>query len=61
MNLFVFRHLCAGRLSRGVTEDNSVDSGRALPLLLTGEFEVVIMIAVVTKEMHGSDCVPDLQ
>jgi hypothetical protein len=22
---------------------------------LTGEFEVVIMIAVVTEEMHGSD------
>jgi hypothetical protein len=27
-----------------------------IPLLLTEEFEVVIMIAVVTEEMHGSDC-----
>jgi hypothetical protein len=25
------------------------------PLLFTGEFEVVIMIEVVTEEMHGSD------
>ena len=28
-----------------------------IPLLFTGEFEVVIMIDVVTEEMHGSDCV----
>jgi len=26
-----------------------------IPLLFTGEFEVVIMIDVVTEEMHGSD------
>jgi hypothetical protein len=26
-----------------------------VPLLLTEEFELVIMIEVVTKEMHGSD------
>jgi len=26
-----------------------------IPLLVTGEFEVVIMIDVVTEEMHGSD------
>jgi len=26
-----------------------------IPLLFTGEFEVVIMIEVVTEEMHGSD------
>jgi hypothetical protein len=26
-----------------------------LPLLLTGEFELVITIEVVTEEMHGSD------
>jgi hypothetical protein len=26
-----------------------------IPLPFTGEFEVVIMIAVVTEEMHGSD------
>jgi len=26
-----------------------------IPLLLTGEFELVIMIEVVTEEMHGSD------
>jgi len=25
------------------------------PLLFAGEFEVVIMIEVVTEEMHGSD------
>ena len=31
-----------------------------IPLPLTGEFEVVIMIKVVTEEMHGSDRVPDL-
>jgi hypothetical protein len=28
-----------------------------IPLLFTEEFEVVIMIEVVTEEMHGSDCV----
>jgi len=28
-----------------------------IPLLFTGEFEVVIMIDVVTEEMHRSDCV----
>jgi len=26
-----------------------------IPLLFTEEFEVVIMIEVVTEEMHGSD------
>ena len=26
-----------------------------IPLLLTEEFELVIMIAVATEEMHGSD------
>jgi len=26
-----------------------------IPLLFAEEFEVVIMIAVVTEEMHGSD------
>jgi hypothetical protein len=26
-----------------------------IPLPFTGEFEVVIMIEVVTEEMHGSD------
>jgi len=26
-----------------------------IPLLFTEEFEVVIMIDVVTEEMHGSD------
>jgi hypothetical protein len=26
-----------------------------IPLPFTGEFEAVIMIAVVTEEMHGSD------
>jgi len=26
-----------------------------VPLLFTEEFEVVIMIEVVTEEMHGSD------
>jgi len=26
-----------------------------IPLLFKGEFEVVIMIDVVTEEMHGSD------
>jgi len=26
-----------------------------IPLLFTGEFELVIMIEVVTEEMHGSD------
>jgi hypothetical protein len=31
-----------------------------VPLLLTEEFEVVIMIAVEIEEMHGSDRVPDL-
>ena len=31
-----------------------------IPLPFTGEFEVVIMIAVWIEEMHGSDCVPDL-
>ncbi len=31
------------------------------PLLLTEEFEVVIMIAVAIEEMHGSDRVPDLK
>ena len=30
------------------------------PLLFIEEFEVVIMIEVVTEEMHGSDRVPDL-
>ncbi|MGA7767242.1 MAG: hypothetical protein WCA27_13580, partial [Candidatus Sulfotelmatobacter sp.] len=30
------------------------------PLLFAEEFEVVIMIEVVTEEMHGSDRVPDL-
>jgi hypothetical protein len=30
------------------------------PLLFTEEFELVIMIESVTEEMHGSDCVPDL-
>jgi hypothetical protein len=28
-----------------------------IPLPFAGEFEVVIMIGVVTEEMHGSDCV----
>jgi hypothetical protein len=28
-----------------------------VPLLFMEEFEVVIMIEVVTEEMHGSDCV----
>jgi hypothetical protein len=32
-----------------------------IPLLFTEEFEVVIMIDVVTEEMHGSDRVPDLK
>jgi hypothetical protein len=32
-----------------------------VPLLVTQEFEVVIMIDVVTEEMHGSDRVPDLK
>jgi hypothetical protein len=33
-----------------------------VPLVFTGEFEVVIMIAVsATEEMHGSDRVPDLK
>jgi hypothetical protein len=27
-----------------------------IPLPFAGEFEVVIMIGVVTEEMHGSDC-----
>ena len=31
------------------------------PLLFTEEFELVIMIAVATEEMHGSDRVPDLK
>jgi hypothetical protein len=31
------------------------------PLLDNEEFEVVIMIAVATEEMHGSDRVPDLK
>jgi hypothetical protein len=32
-----------------------------IPLPFTGESEVVIMIEVVTEEMHGSDRVPDLK
>jgi hypothetical protein len=32
-----------------------------VPLLDREEFEVVIMIAVATEEMHGSDRVPDLR
>jgi hypothetical protein len=32
-----------------------------IPLLFTGEFEVVIMIAVGIEEMHGSDWLPDLK
>jgi hypothetical protein len=31
-----------------------------IPLPFCGEFEVVIMIEVVTEEMHGSDRVPGL-
>jgi len=34
-------------------EHRAIDWG--IPLLLTEEFEVVIMIAVATEEMHGSD------
>jgi len=30
-----------------------------IPLPFAGEFEVVIMIAVVIEEMDGSDWVPD--
>jgi hypothetical protein len=32
-----------------------------IPLLFTGESELVFMIAVATEEMHGSDRVPDLK
>jgi hypothetical protein len=32
-----------------------LDMRLGIPLPFTGEFEVVIMIAVVTEEMHGSD------
>ena len=32
-----------------------------VPLLFTEEFEVVIMIELVTEEMHGSDRVADLK
>jgi len=32
-----------------------------IPLLFTEEFEVVIMIEVVTEEMHGSDRNSDLK
>ena len=32
-----------------------------IPLLFNEEFEVVIMIEVVTEETHGSDRVPDLE
>jgi len=35
------------------TKHRAIDWG--IPLLLTEEFEVVIMIALVTEEMHGSD------
>ena len=31
------------------------------PLLITEEFELVIMIGVAIEEMHGSDRVPDLR
>jgi hypothetical protein len=37
-----------------------MESIQGVPLLFTEEFEVVIMIAGVTEEMHGSDRVPDL-
>jgi hypothetical protein len=35
------------------TKHREIDWG--IPLLLNEEFEVVIMIAVATEEMHGSD------
>src|ERR1035437_8774802 len=38
-----------------------LDMRLGIPLSFTGEFEVVIMIEVVTEEMHGSDWVLDLK
>src|SRR4029077_4368778 len=40
-------------------EHRAIDWG--IPLLLNEEFEVVIMIAVATEEMHGSDRYSDLK
>jgi hypothetical protein len=47
----------AGReaLALLLCDDQVADSHRALPSRASGEFEVVIMIAVVIEEMDGSD------